>query len=114
MQGHCNLIYREEEREMLPLCIEEKITVTPYSPLASGRLARDTSETSTRPVTDPIAKQKYDATAEADQVIIDRVAEMAGKYGLPRMHVSLGWMLQKTAIVAPIIGATKIFLTLRA
>ena len=70
MQNHLNLIYREEEREMLPLCREEKIAVTPYSPLASGRLARDLAETTTRYETDPIAKSKYDATAEADQLVI--------------------------------------------
>jgi len=108
MQNHYNLIYREEEREMMPLCIEEKIAVTPYSPLASGRLARATSETSTRLETDPIAKHKYDATAEADQVIIDRVAEIAEKYGVPMAHVSLSWMLQKAPVAAPVIGATKI------
>ena len=83
MQNHYNLIYREEEREMLPLCIEEGIAVTPYSPLASGRLARDPSETSQRLETDPIAKQKYDATADSDNVVIQRVAEIAQKYGVP-------------------------------
>jgi len=74
MQNHLNLIYREEEREMMPLCKEEKIAVTPYSPLASGRLARDWSETTTRLETDPIAKQKYDATAEADKMVVERVS----------------------------------------
>lgn len=108
MQNHYNLIYREEEREMLPLCTEEGIAVTPYSPLASGRLARDTSETSQRLETDPIAKQKYDATAEADKMVIERVAEVAEKHGMPHAHVSLAWMLQKAPVVAPVIGATKI------
>lgn len=108
MQNHYNLIYREEEREMMPLCIEEKIAVTPYSPLASGRLARETSETSQRLETDPIARQKYDTTADADQVIIERVAEVAEKHGVPRAHIALAWMLQKAPVVAPIIGATKL------
>jgi aryl-alcohol dehydrogenase-like predicted oxidoreductase len=108
MQDHYNLIYREEEREMLPLCLEEGIAVTPYSPLASGRLARDWSETTTRLETDPIAKQKYDATAEADKMVIERVAEVAEKHGVPRAHISLAWMLQKAPVVAPVVGATKI------
>jgi aryl-alcohol dehydrogenase-like predicted oxidoreductase len=108
MQNHYNLIYREEEREMMPLCIEEKIAVTPYSPLASGRLARDWSETTQRLETDPIAKQKYDTTAEADKIVIERVAEIAEKHAVPRAHVSLAWMLQKAPVVAPVIGATKI------
>jgi aryl-alcohol dehydrogenase-like predicted oxidoreductase len=108
MQNHYNLIYREEEREMLPLCAEEKIAATPYSPLASGRLARASSETTTRYETDKIAKSKYDATAEADQMVIDRVAEMATKYGVPMAHVALAWLLQKEAVCAPVIGATKL------
>lgn len=108
MQNHYNLIYREGEREMLPLCIEEKIAVTPYSPLASGRLARDTSIATQRLKTDPIAKQKYDATASSDKLVIERVAEVAEKHGVPRANVSLAWMLQKAPVVAPVIGATKI------
>lgn len=108
MQNHLNLIYREEEREMLPLCREEKIASTPYSPLASGRLARDLGETSRRHETDPIAKGKYDATAEADQSVIARVAEIAEKLGVPRAHVALAWLLHKEPVVAPIIGATKL------
>jgi aryl-alcohol dehydrogenase-like predicted oxidoreductase len=108
MQNHYNLIYREDEREMMPLCLEEKIAVTPYSPLASGRLARAASETSQRLETDPIAKQKYDATADADQAVIRRVADLANRFGVPMAHISLAWMLQKAPVVAPIIGATKI------
>jgi aryl-alcohol dehydrogenase-like predicted oxidoreductase len=108
MQNHLNLIYREEEREMMPLCIEEKIAVTPYSPLASGRLARDWSDTTTRLETDPIAKLKYDATADADKVVVERVAEVAEKHDLPRAHIALAWLMQKRPVVAPIIGTTKI------
>jgi aryl-alcohol dehydrogenase-like predicted oxidoreductase len=108
MQNHLNLIYREEEREMLPLCREEKIAVTPYSPLASGRLARDWAETTTRYETDPIAQMKYDATVEADKSVVQRVAEVAEKHGVPRAHIALAWLLQKEPVVAPVIGATKI------
>jgi len=109
MQNHLNLIYREEEREMLPLCREEKIGVTPYSPLASGRLIRDWSaESSLRAETDQIAKSKYDATADADRQIVDRVAQVADKHGVPRVHIALAWLLQKEPVTAPIVGATKI------
>jgi aryl-alcohol dehydrogenase-like predicted oxidoreductase len=108
MQNHLNLIYREEEREMLPLCKEEKIAVTPYSPLASGRLARDLAETTKRYETDQIAKMKYDATAEADKLVVERLAEVAGKRGVPRAHIALAWLLHKEPVVAPVIGATKI------
>ena len=110
MQDHLNLIYREEEREMLPLCRDQKIGVTPYSPLASGRLTRDwtTSESTLRSETDAIAKSKYDATAETDQRVVERVAELAEKYGVLRAHIALAWLLQKDPVTAPIIGATKI------
>lgn len=108
MQNHMNLIYREEEREMLPLCIDEGIGVTPYSPLASGRLIRDWAETTHRSETDNIQKAKYDATAESDKLIVERVAEIAEKIGVPRIHVALAWLLQKQPVTAPIIGATKI------
>jgi aryl-alcohol dehydrogenase-like predicted oxidoreductase len=108
MQNHYNLIYREEEREMLPLCVEEGIAVTPYSPLASGRLACAASETTARYESDQIARRKYDSTAEADQMVIERVTEVAEKYGIPMTHVSLAWMLSKKPVAAPVIGATKI------
>ena len=108
MQNHYSLIYREEEREMMPLCAEEKIAVTPYSPLAAGRLARDWSETTTRLETDPIAKQKYDATAVVDKQIVARVAEIAQNHGVPMAQIALAWLLHKKSVVAPIIGATKI------
>jgi len=108
MQNHYNLIYREEEREMLPLCKEEKIAATPYSPLASGRLARDWSESTQRLKTDPIARQKYDATADSDKMIIKRVAEVAEKHSVPRAHIALAWLLHKAPVIAPVIGATKI------
>ncbi len=108
MQNHLNLIYREEEREMLPLCSEEKIAVTPYSPLASGRLSRDWSETTKRLDTDHIAKFKYDATADVDKSIVDRVAQIAKKLGVTRTQIALAWLLQKESVVAPIVGMSKI------
>src|SRR5215207_2144271 len=105
MQDHLNLIYREEEREMLPLCREEKIGVIPYSPLASGRLTRDwSSESTLRSETDQIAKAKYDATAHTDRQVVERVAQLADKHGVPRTHVALAWLLQKEPVTAPIIG----------
>lgn len=108
MQNHYNLIYREEEREMMPLCVEEKIAVTPYSPLASGRLARAWSESTQRLETDPIAKRKYDATAVSDKLVVERVAELASRYAVPMAHISLAWLRYKNPVVAPVIGATKL------
>ncbi|MEK4040879.1 aldo/keto reductase [Paenibacillus sp. FSL L8-0493] len=108
MQNHLNLIYREEEREMMPLCKDQKIAVTPYSPLASGRLIRDWSETTQRSETDLIQKAKYDSTIDADRLIIERVASIAEKRGVPRIHIALAWLLQKESVAAPIVGATKI------
>src|SRR5512136_2527137 len=96
MQDHLNLIYREEEREMLPLCRAEGIGVIPYSPLASGRLMRDwSSEGTLRSETDQIQKLKYDAAAENDRPIVERVAELAKKYAASRTHIALAWLLQK-------------------
>jgi aryl-alcohol dehydrogenase-like predicted oxidoreductase len=109
MQDHLNLIYREEEREMLPLCRAEKIGVIPYSPLASGRLTRDwSSESTLRSDTDQIQKMKYEASAEMDRQVVERVAEIAKKYEVSRVHIALAWLLQKEPVTAPIIGATKI------
>jgi aryl-alcohol dehydrogenase-like predicted oxidoreductase len=107
MQDHLNLIYREEEREMLPLCRDEGIAITPYSPLAAGRLTRDWSETSTRLETDPIAKKKYDSTKDADKLVVDRLAEVAKNHSVLRAQIALAWLLQKTPVISPIIGATK-------
>ena len=109
MQDHLNLIYREEEREMLPLCRAEQIGAIPYSPLAAGRLTRDWSaDSSLRAGTDQIAKMKYDSTADTDRQIVERVAELATRYGVPRVHIALAWLLQKEPVTAPIIGATKL------
>ena len=107
MQDHLNLLYREEEREMLPLCRAEGIGVTPYSPLASGRLTRDWSaDSSLRAETDQIARGKYEGTAEADRLIVERVAAVAEQHGVPRVHIALAWLLQKQPVTAPIVGAT--------
>lgn len=107
MQNHLNLIYREEEREMIPYCLSEKIALTPYSPMASGRLIRDASVQTSRSTTDQAQRAKYDQTAEMDQVIIDRVAELADKYETSRVNIALGWLLQKEPVAAPVVGATK-------
>ncbi len=107
MQNHLNLLYREEEREMLPLCEDQKVAVTPYSPLAAGRLTRDWEATTKRFLTDTVAKSKYDKTADQDKLIVERVAEIAEKRQVKRAQVALAWLLQKEAVVAPIIGATK-------
>lgn len=107
MQNHLNLLYREEEREMLPLCHDQKIAVTPYSPLASGRLTRDWSAETKRFITDKTAMSKYDTTANQDRIIVERVAKIAENRGVERVQVALAWLLQKAQVVAPIIGATK-------
>lgn len=108
MQNHLNLIYREEEREMIPLCKEEKIALTPYSPLASGRLTRDWSETTKRYETDRVQRDKYDSTIDADRLVVERLAEVAEKHGVPRTQIALAWLMQKQPVTVPIIGATKI------
>lgn len=108
MQNHYNLIYREDERELVPFCIENKIALTPYSPLASGRLTRIKSEGSLRSETDKIQASKYGAMEEVDQPIINRVGELADKYNVPRSHIALGWLWNRQAVVSPIVGATKL------
>jgi aryl-alcohol dehydrogenase-like predicted oxidoreductase len=107
MQNYLNLLYREEEREMLPLCRAEKIGVIPWSPLARGRLTRDWEETSARSETDEFGKLLYSATADADRKVVERVTQIAAKRGVPRGQVALAWVLQKEPVTAPIIGATK-------
>lgn len=105
VQGHYNLIAREEEREMTPFCYDQNIALTPYSALASGRLSRLPGETSKRLEEDKYAKFKYDATSEADGKIIARVTELAQKYGVSMVEVSLAWLLTK--VTSPVVGATK-------
>lgn len=106
VQGHYNLIFREEEREMAMLCEQDNIAMTPYSALASGRLARLPGESTKRSEEDSYAKFKYDATKAQDEVIIRRVYELAEKYGVSMTEISLAWLLTK--VTAPIVGATKL------
>ncbi|HJZ55556.1 MAG TPA: aldo/keto reductase [Gemmataceae bacterium] len=109
MQNHYNLLYREEEREMLPLCRAEGIGVLPWSPLARGRLARPWTDepTTERERSDEFGKTLYAATAEGDRRVVDRVGEVAAARGVPRAQVALAWMLRNPAVTSPIIGATK-------
>ncbi len=106
VQGHYNLIFREEEREMAKLCAEDHIAMTPYSALASGRLSRHPGETSKRQAEDGYAKFKYDATAKQDGIIINRVEELSERHGVSMTEVSLAWLLGK--VTAPVVGATKL------
>ncbi len=106
IQGHYNLIFREEEREMVKLCQEDNIAMTPYSALAGGRLSKHPGETSKRLKEDSYAHLKYDATAQQDQQIISRVAELAEKKNVSMTEISLAWLLTK--VTAPVVGATKL------
>ena len=106
VQGHYNLLFREEEREMVPLCEEDNIALTPYSALAGGRLSKRPGETSKRLEEDNVARMKYDAAAAQDSVIINHVAEVADRYGVTMTQVALAWLLQK--VTAPVVGATKL------
>ena len=108
MQNFVNLLYREEEREMLPLCKAEGIGVIPWSPLARGRLTRDWDQATARAETDDFGKTLYAKTADADRKVVERVAEIAAKRGIPRAQVALAWLLSKSVITAPIVGATKL------
>ncbi|MGI4756929.1 MAG: aldo/keto reductase [Janthinobacterium lividum] len=108
MQNHYNLLYREEEREMIALCIEEKVALTPWSPLARGRLARPWQAKATkRADTDQYSKVLYSKTDASDKLVVDRVEQIATAKAVPMAQVALAWMLAKPGITAPIIGATK-------
>ncbi len=108
MQNHLNLLYREEEREMLPLCREEKIAVLPWSPLARGRLTRPWHGESTRRLeTDAFGKSMYSRTEEADHKVVDRLGKVAEQRGVLRAQLALAWLLAKPGVTAPIVGATK-------
>jgi 1-deoxyxylulose-5-phosphate synthase len=109
MQDHYNLLYREEEREMLPLCRAEGIGVIPWSPLARGRLTRpwETEPTTKRRASDEFGSNLYKRTEDADRSVVDRLNEVARARGLPPAQIALAWMLHKPGISAPIIGATK-------
>jgi aryl-alcohol dehydrogenase-like predicted oxidoreductase len=108
MQNHLNLLYREEEREMMPLCREEGIGIIPWSPLARGKLARPwQAEATKRAETDEVTKKLYDNTEAADRAVVERVAEVASGRGVPMAQVALAWVLQMPGVTAPIIGASK-------
>lgn len=106
MQDHLNLLYREEEREMLPLCADEGVAVIPWSPLARGRLAREWNATTNRLETDEFGKNLYE-THESDKKIVDAVGTVAANRGVDRAVVALAWLLHKPEITAPIVGASK-------
>jgi aryl-alcohol dehydrogenase-like predicted oxidoreductase len=107
MQNHYNLLNREEEREMLPLCADQGVGVIPWSPLARGRLTRDWGQSTDRSGTDPFFRTLYETTERADRAVVERVAQLAEKRGVPRAQVALAWLLHKPAVTAPIVGATK-------
>jgi len=107
MQDHYNLLHREEEREMLPLCAAENVAVIPWSPLARGRLARAWDETTARLQTDQYGKKLYVAAGDSDRRVIERVGEIAQKLSVPRAQVALAWLLHKPVVTAPIVGASK-------
>lgn len=107
MQNHLNLLYREEEREMLPLCEDQDIAVMPWSPLARGRLTRPWAASSERQESDEFGKTLYGHREEADRQIIDAVGQIAESRGVPRAQVALAWLLQKDEVTSPIIGASK-------
>jgi len=108
MQNLVNLLYREEEREMLPLCGVEGIGVIPWSPQARGKLSRDWDYTSMRTETDEAFGRLFAKTEDADRRVVDRVAEVAASRGIPRAQIALAWLLAKPEITAPIVGATKL------
>ncbi len=107
MQNHYNLLYREEEREMMPLCADERIGVLPWSPLARGRLTRPWDEQTLRTRTDNYGSMLFAASKEADRKVVESVAAVAAARGVPKAQVALAWVLQKPFISAPIIGASK-------
>jgi len=106
MQNHYNLLYREEEREMLPLCAERRIAVIPWSPLARGRLTRDWDDQTERSRTDEFGKTLYD-TASSDRVVVERLRELSERRSVPRAQLALAWLLHKPVVTSPIFGATK-------
>lgn len=108
MQNYLNLLYREEEREMLPLCRDQGVAVIPWSPLARGRLTRDWDTSTARLETDEFGRTLYAKTADADRQVVDAVARVAQRLGRPRAQVALAWVLQVPGVTAPIVGATRL------
>ncbi|HVR53293.1 MAG TPA: aldo/keto reductase [Pseudorhodoferax sp.] len=107
MQNYLNLLYREEQREMLPLCRDQGVAVIPWSPLARGRLTRDWDAHSSRAETDAFGRSLYARTADADRKVVEAVAQVAAARGVPRAQVALAWVLQQPGVTAPIVGATR-------
>ncbi|ASK33338.1 aldo/keto reductase [Alloalcanivorax mobilis] len=107
MQNHLNLLYREEERDMLPLCRDQGIAVIPWSPLARGRLAREPEQSSERQSSDEFGKTLYTGMEDADRQILDAVGEIAEARGVPRAQVALAWVMHQSPVAAPIVGASK-------
>jgi aryl-alcohol dehydrogenase-like predicted oxidoreductase len=108
MQNFVNLLYREEEREMLPLCRDQGIAVIPWSPLARGRLTRPWDQSTARLETDEFGRTLYARTGDADRKVAESVGEVAKARGVPRAQIALAWVLQKAEVTAPIIGATRL------
>jgi aryl-alcohol dehydrogenase-like predicted oxidoreductase len=107
MQNYYNVMYREEEREMLPYCADQGIAVIPWSPLARGKLTRDFDESTTRQELDEVGKRMFAGLGDADRAIIERVRELAERHDVPRAQVALAWLLGKSVVTAPIVGASK-------
>jgi aryl-alcohol dehydrogenase-like predicted oxidoreductase len=107
MQDHYNLLHREEEREMLPLCLDQDIAVLPWSPLARGRLTRDWDMRSARQDSDEVGRHLYASADAADRAIVSQVSAIAAARAVPRAQVALAWLLRKPVVTAPIIGASK-------
>jgi aryl-alcohol dehydrogenase-like predicted oxidoreductase len=108
MQNHLNLLYREEEREMLPLCADQGVGLIPWSPMARGRLTRPWDTHTVRTETDAYGKTLYNATQEADRLVVEAVQRVAQRLAVPMARVALAWVLRKHGVSAPIIGATKL------
>ena len=108
MQNHLNLLYREEEREMMPLCVDQNVAVIPWSPLARGRLTRDRGQETERSKSDLFGNILYDKTIDSDNQVIDALHALATQRGVPRAQLALAWIMQKQPVAAPIIGASKL------
>lgn len=108
MQNHYNLLYREDERDLIPVCDDQNVGLTPYSPLAGGRLARMWDSDSIRSKSDKVGVAKYDKHKENDIHLVERVKELANKYEVSQAQIALAWLLSKPNVASPIIGSTKV------
>lgn len=107
MQNHLNLLYREDERELLPACEDARVVCTPYSPLASGKLTDPWGTQTKRSMNDLQVQRKYSATEAVDRPIVDRVEELAARRGVPMAQIAMAWLLQKPEVQAPVLGVTE-------